>query len=357
MQKRTTDNKFNKLIIIERHHKDDIKSATFKTYFAKIDISGKRNGKLVKVGTDKEGISIAVMRDRARDVIQDFHDKGLTTLTVKKFFDEIYIPNCINRNVKTLDDIKGNFKNNINEHFGDNYLTDITPAQILSWFLEISKKSKGTANHSLTIFKAIYNLALNLDEVKKNPTISIKKNYIPHRNRYLTDKEKIVFLQELKKIGKDSPYGSAFIYLAYLTGARKGELAKATWNDLRGDYIELKEHKTSNKTNKPRIIRLDQEALSLITRLPRNNDNDTILKIKDPVRQWKKLMKRTGIKDFRFHDLRHNFGTQSMNMGIDMIRVADLMGHTSVKAMQIYQTVKPETAKMDIKEIGNYLTN
>ena len=58
--------------------------------------------------------------------------------------------------------------------------------------------------------------------------------------------------------------------------------------------------------------------MELIRRLPR--DKDTILGIKNPDRQWKKLIKRSGIKNFRFHDLRHNFGSQSMNMGISMIR-------------------------------------
>ena len=45
-------------------------------------------------------------------------------------------------------------------------------------------------------------------------------------------------------------------------------------------------------------------------------------------------------------------------MGISMIRVGELMGHTSIKAiMQIYQTPKPETLNQDIEKIGNYLIN
>jgi len=33
------------------------------------------------------------------------------------------------------------------------------------------------------------------------------------------------------------------------------------------------------------------------------------------------------------------------------------MGHSSIKAMQIYQHAKPELLQNDIKQIGQYLTN
>ena len=355
MYKRTVDHKERNLIIIERNIKDNPNLPTYKTFYAGIRIDGKKNPKLKKIGSCREGLSIAVMRDRVREEIKNFHKLGDSSLTIDNFFYEFYKPSLENNNRKTINEIESLYIRNIKNNFGDQLMIKVQADIIYKWFLDLSSYSKGTANHSLSILKAMYNLAIKFNQAKINPADKITKNKIASRRRYFTEEERKIFLSELRKLGKESPYGSAFIYLAYLTGARKGELAKAKWEDLKGNTIILKEHKTDDKTDNPRIIYLNEEAMELIRRLPR--DKDTILGIKNPDRQWKKLIKRSGIKNFRFHDLRHNFGSQSMNMGISMIRVGELMGHTSIKAMQIYQTPKPETLNQDIEKIGNYLIN
>lgn len=354
-QIRETDKKERNLLVIERHEKDDPSLPTYKTYYAQIKTDDKKNPRLKKIASSYENISIATIREMVADEIQQYNKNGFSSYTLEKYFYEFYKPTLLNKGRKTIKDIEDNFLRDIKPEFGHLIITSIKSDDLYKWFLNLSQRSKGTANHCLTTIKAMYNQAIIINQAKYNPADKISKNYIPSRKRYFTDSERDIFLKELKAIGQDSPYGSAFIYLAYLSGARKGELAKATWDDLIGNTIVLKEHKTDDKTDEPRVIYLNDEAMDLINRLPK--DTKTILKIKDPVRQWRKIMKRTGIKNFRFHDLRHNFGTQGMNMGIEMLRVGTLMGHTSIKAMQIYQTVKPEIMQKDIKEIGNYLTN
>lgn len=353
-QTRETDKKERSLVIVERHISDDINKPKFKTYFAKVTFPGTKKVKLIKVGNDYENESISVMRERAREQVNEYTKNGYTKLTLDDCWINYYEP-YTKAETKEYKEIKRLYLAHIKPEFGHIVISKIKPDQLYKWFLELSAHSKGVANHCLTYMKAILNQAIKLNLIKNNPADKLSKNYMPSRIRYFTDEETGIFLAELKRLGKESPYGSAFIYLAYLTGARKGELAKATWNDLVGNTIVLREHKTDNKTNEPRVIYLNDEAMRLINNLPR--DTETILKIKYPERQWKKLIKRTGIKNFRFHDLRHNFGTQGMNMGLNMISVGKLMGHSSIKAMQIYQHAKPELLQNDIKQIGQYLTN
>lgn len=354
-QKRYRDNKERNLIIIERHQSDNVELPTYKTFYASIKIPGAKKTKLKKVGSSYENKSIAIMRDRVLSEIKDSLENGTSEIVIDKFFYDFYKPSLIHNGRKTIKDIEDNYVNNIQSEFGHLKMRKLKSDIIYKWFMTISERSEGTANHCLTIIKAMYNLAIKINQAKNNPADKISKNHIAKRKRYFTDDETALFHNGLKTIADASPYGSAFIYLAYLTGARKGELAKATWDDLQGNKIVLKEHKTDDKTDEPRVIYLSNEALDVINNIPRTNK--TILKIKCPDRQWKKLMKITGIKDFRFHDLRHNFGTQAMNNGIGMIRVGTLMGHTSVKAMEIYQVAKPETLQSDIKQIGGFLAN
>ena len=40
--------------------------------------------------------------------------------------------------------------------------------------------------------------------------------------------------------------------------------------------------------------------------------------------------------DFRFHDLRHTFGTRLANAGVDVVKIKELMGHASIVTTMRY---------------------
>ena len=64
----------------------------------------------------------------------------------------------------------------------------------------------------------------------------------------------------------------SFILLLIFTGARK-ELARATWDDWHGDYIELKEHKSIKMAS--RKILLNSQSRSVIQVSQGAKENDT----------------------------------------------------------------------------------
>lgn len=55
------------------------------------------------------------------------------------------------------------------------------------------------------------------------------------------------------------------------------------------------------------------------------------------------ILRKTGLPEIRFHDLRHTFSTFLLLLGIDPKIVADMLGHASVTITQnLYQHVMPE---------------
>jgi hypothetical protein len=42
------------------------------------------------------------------------------------------------------------------------------------------------------------------------------------------------------------------------------------------------------------------------------------------------------ITDFRFHDLRHTFGTRLADAGVDVVKIKELMGHASIVTTMRY---------------------
>jgi len=55
-------------------------------------------------------------------------------------------------------------------------------------------------------------------------------------------------------------------------------------------------------------------------------------------------VKRTGIRDFHFHDLRHTYASLAMMSGkIDIAALAKLLGHKSLKMTMTYAHLAPAT--------------
>ena len=48
------------------------------------------------------------------------------------------------------------------------------------------------------------------------------------------------------------------------------------------------------------------------------------------------LLERAGIKDFRFHDLRHTFASWYMMNGGDLYELAKILGHSNIKMTERY---------------------
>ncbi len=70
-------------------------------------------------------------------------------------------------------------------------------------------------------------------------------------------------------------------------------------------------------------------------------------------RTFKKVLERAGIKDFRFHDLRHTFATRLVQKGEDIYKVAMLMGHRDIRITQRHSHHCPESLRSGVEILVN----
>ena len=117
---------------------------------------------------------------------------------------------------------------------------------------------------------------------------------------------------------------NAFVRFAYYTGARSGEIRRLSRENVLDEALVVK-----GKTGR-RMVKLNDQAQEII-----KNQNPLWSYRKDFVsHKFKKEVRRLGIKDARFHDLRRTFGLNLIKQGMSIYKVSKLLGHSSVRTTE-----------------------
>ncbi len=160
------------------------------------------------------------------------------------------------------------------------------------------------------------------------------------RVRFLSDDERIRLLASCKE--SNSPYLYAATVLALSTGGRRMEVLGLRWSDI--DFVRsvITLHETKN--GERRILPLAGYALTLIKELANSrppdcdwvfpgNDRKAPVDIRTP---WENALKRAGISDFKFHDLRHSCASYLAMDGASLAEIAEILGHKTLQMVKRY---------------------
>ena len=119
------------------------------------------------------------------------------------------------------------------------------------------------------------------------------------------------------------------VAMAVNTGMRRGEIYGLKWEnvDLDKSKIDVKHTKSGDDRTIP--------INSFLWNLLRSIDKDSTLvftntiggKISDVRTAWHKALNDAGIKDFRFHDLRHTVATMLAQAKVHESVIAMILGH------------------------------
>ena len=140
----------------------------------------------------------------------------------------------------------------------------------------------------------------------------------------------------------------AIVITALNTGCRKSEILNLQWNniDLKNGFILLSQDMTKNSERKEiPINKTLRETLEGITRrldIPYVfYDSATCKPYGDIKRSFNTALKRAGIRDFHFHDLRHTFASHLVMAGVDITTVSRLLGHKTLTMTLRYAHLAP----------------
>lgn len=153
----------------------------------------------------------------------------------------------------------------------------------------------------------------------------------------------------LAVIRNDYPEHLAEFELAASTGLRKGSMYGITWEmvDFNGRMLHIPADKM--KGGKPLHIPLNQAALAALNVLYQRGEKTGRVfqssKTGQPLansRHWfEKAVEKAGIRDFRWHDLRHCFASKLRMKGAKVEDIAELLAHKSLAMTKRYAHLGP----------------
>lgn len=251
--------------------------------------------------------------------------------------------------------------------FGDGTpLASITPRLIVEYKNQLfaDKLAPASVNRHLATLKKAFNLAVREWEwCQRNPVLSVSMERESNgRDRWLTVEE------EHRLLAACGPWLRDLVQFALGTGMRMGEILSLSWRgvDLTRRTVMLFHSKNGERRTIPMnhtilsLIKAKKEEAHLIKQptgnvIPLNGENpgDLVFRSKagTPIesghlrRSFRLALKKAGIEDFHFHDLRHTFATRLVQAGIELYKVQRLLGHKSPMLTQRYAHHYPESLR------------
>ena len=168
-------------------------------------------------------------------------------------------------------------------------------------------------------------------------------------------------------------------YLELTSGLRRGELLALLWTDIDVENLTVTVSKSVNRgkgelrvtqpktSNAVRTLAIPQKTVDLLVEEHAKHPDNPYL-FPSPVtggmygpdcvgRIHKKLLKKAGLEDLRFHDLRHSFATFALQNGVDIKTLSGMLGHYSAGfTLDTYTHATSQMQRDAANKLGGFMS-
>lgn len=221
-----------------------------------------------------------------------------------------------------------------------------------------SVRAKGvttaTANRYMALVRAILRRACNEWEwVDRVPKVGMFKQS-GGRTRSLTRDEFTRLLDELPEHLADMAQFSV------ATGLRQGNVTGLQWKQISLERQHLWVSADEHKNGRAHSVPLNVAAMAVLIKRQGDHPTHVFTYEGHPIGQvntkaWRGALKRAGIENFRWHDLRHTFATWHREVGTPTHELQRLGGWKTQSMVERYAHVAPDGLQFAASRLDNMM--
>ena len=128
------------------------------------------------------------------------------------------------------------------------------------------------------------------------------------------------------------------VIFAIETAMRLGEIINLNWSDI--DMERQIATLLHTKNGEVRQVPLSNAAIASVRALPRHIASLKVFwrwkAVSSFESSWQRVLAKSEIKNFRFHDLRHEATSRLFEMNLNMMEVSTITGHKTLQMLKRY---------------------
>jgi integrase len=197
-----------------------------------------------------------------------------------------------------------------------------------------------TINRSLGALTKGLTLAWKARRIPENYGLRIER--LPENNQ----REVFLTVPQVRKLADHcSPQVATAVWVALLTGARRGEVCKIRKEDIGRDTISIPRSHT--KMLKPKVVPIVPALRPHLKHLPLQIGYEGVKT------GFRRARKAVGMEHVHFHDLRHSCASILIGLKVDLYTVSKILGHGSVTTTQRYAHLQVGQQREALAKLGN----
>jgi integrase len=237
-------------------------------------------------------------------------------------------------------------------------IAEVTFAHVDRLHRAISKRAPYRANRVLATLSRMFSLAIKWQMRSDNPVKGVERNQEHKRRRYLSPEELTRLTLTLARY-RDRQSAN-IISLLLLTGARRGEVLAARWDDFDSRFVTWIKPGATTKQKTEHRVPVNAAATALLKEIRKSvpDDSEWLFPVegathrKDVKDAWHAICKASKVSGVRVHDLRHSFASILASEGFSLPIIGELLGHTQPSTTARYAHLYDDPLRAATERVG-----
>jgi len=335
-----------------------------KSYYINFYEDGKRYTE--RVGQVSESVAKEKLAIKRAEVIRGEWKPKKIRISFDKFREEYLKLTKADRKPRSVLRDECSLKH-LSKTFGSKMLSEINPLMIAGY--KKKRQDEGakpaTINREVGCLRTMLNRALSWGKLQRLSFGFGKKKDVrflqePNGRKRILSPEEETRLLETVRLTRKSQHLEPIIITALNTGMRKGEILNLKWSkvDFKNGNITVED----TKNGETRIVPMNKKLTETLEGAKKVSRGEYVFSengvpYRDVKTGWWTALEKAKIEGFRFHDLRHTFGTRLGMNGYDLKTIMEIMGIKDPNVAMIYLNPTPQHKRNAVESLEKVTSN